>query len=261
MEEQKYLIWSLEHKSWWGANHCGYTPFSEAAGKYSFEEAKKILAESNPRFCQTPSETMIPAWEESTIGVLDESLPVIYGFNNGGPASFLTGIAMAEDGEFLSSHVCSCEGWMQHDLGMDGICTWKHEIYNKKYPNGWRTEFVSYRDIPGHEGLQKTLAKANERQALLGADAGEAAVKTESTGETHMKNETGVIDWAIMGVILVVSIVAGVLTNGISQQIYSQPKVKTVEVYSDKAHSVPKMKCFKTINKGDVCVNEKESEG
>jgi hypothetical protein len=38
----EYLIWSWEHKMWWGPNHCGYTPHLEEAGRYTEAEAAKI---------------------------------------------------------------------------------------------------------------------------------------------------------------------------------------------------------------------------
>lgn len=40
---REYLIWSNQHKSWLGPNERGYTPFQEAAGRYTFEEALKIV--------------------------------------------------------------------------------------------------------------------------------------------------------------------------------------------------------------------------
>ncbi len=40
--EVKYLVWSNEHKAWWGADHRGYTRFIERAGRYERAEALKI---------------------------------------------------------------------------------------------------------------------------------------------------------------------------------------------------------------------------
>lgn len=42
-----YLIWSNEHKSWWGANHRDYTNNIDFAGRYSEEEALKICNGAN----------------------------------------------------------------------------------------------------------------------------------------------------------------------------------------------------------------------
>lgn len=40
--EGKYLVWSNEHKAWWGVDHRGYTRFIERAGRYDRAEALKI---------------------------------------------------------------------------------------------------------------------------------------------------------------------------------------------------------------------------
>ncbi len=42
--EGKYLVWSNEHKAWWGAGHRGYTRFIERAGRYDRAEALKIAS-------------------------------------------------------------------------------------------------------------------------------------------------------------------------------------------------------------------------
>lgn len=36
---EKYLIWSNEHRAWWRPNNAGYTKQLEAAGRYSREDA------------------------------------------------------------------------------------------------------------------------------------------------------------------------------------------------------------------------------
>jgi len=34
-----YLIWSNQHRAWWGPNGCGYTTDHAGAGRYSREDA------------------------------------------------------------------------------------------------------------------------------------------------------------------------------------------------------------------------------
>lgn len=48
-----------------------------------------------------------------------EELPVIYGFNNGGSPGWYSAKIMAQDGTHLGGHICSAEGYMEHDLGAD----------------------------------------------------------------------------------------------------------------------------------------------
>ena len=94
------------------------------------------------------------------------SEPVIYGFNNGGNEFGLEGVLIAEDGEVLGSHVCSSESFMLYDLGIaEGCRPDRHERFQSKYPNGYKMEFVSYDEVPNHDGLQRALAlNANQPQ-------------------------------------------------------------------------------------------------
>lgn len=39
----KYVIWSHEHKAWWGPDHCGYTEDLTQAGRYTLAEAGAIV--------------------------------------------------------------------------------------------------------------------------------------------------------------------------------------------------------------------------
>lgn len=79
----------------------------------------------------------------------------IYCFNNGGPPEWLQACAIADDGHCLAGHICSHEGYMRHDLGMDGS-TWKHELYNDHFGAGnWELEWVD--DPKTHAGLQAAL--------------------------------------------------------------------------------------------------------
>jgi len=44
-------------------------------------------------------------------------------------------IAIAEDGQGLCSHFCSGDGWALHDMGLTS--DWKHDVYLRKYPQGF----------------------------------------------------------------------------------------------------------------------------
>jgi hypothetical protein len=56
------------------------------------------------------------------------------------------GYALAEDGHGLCSHFSSHEAWSKHDLGLNS--DWKHEIYEKKYPEGYELIWI---DDPDHD--------------------------------------------------------------------------------------------------------------
>lgn len=88
-----------------------------------------------------------------------EELPIIYGFNNGGSPGWFSGVLIAQDGETLGGHVCSHEGFMPGDLGIEeGRRADRHETFRAHYPDGYRMEFVGYSDVPGHEGLAAAFA-------------------------------------------------------------------------------------------------------
>lgn len=101
-------------------------------------------------------------------------LPTIYGFNDGGPPGFLTGVLLAEDGECLGTHCCSAECFMWSDLGIiEGTAPRRHERFRKHYPDGYRMVFVSFRDVPAHPQLSRVLRerKAAEQSAEAQIDA------------------------------------------------------------------------------------------
>ncbi len=103
-----------------------------------------------------------------------EELPIIYGFNNGGPPRFLSGVLIAADGTTLGGHCCSNEGFMWGDLGiLDGSRPDRHETFRKHYPDGYRMEFVGYDDVPNHAGLSAAI-KMLEQKAPADNDAAEA---------------------------------------------------------------------------------------
>ena len=42
-----YVIWSIEHQSWWGPNRSGYTDLLSLAGRYTAEDALAIQEGAN----------------------------------------------------------------------------------------------------------------------------------------------------------------------------------------------------------------------
>lgn len=88
-----------------------------------------------------------------------EELPVIYGFNNGGEAGWLSAVLISDDGVCLGSHICSSEAYMPADLGvLEGTRPDRHETFQSHYPEGYRMEFVGIADIGNHSGLKKAIA-------------------------------------------------------------------------------------------------------
>lgn len=87
-----------------------------------------------------------------------EELSFIYGFNNGGRSGWFEGILIAEDGEIMGEHICSSEGFMYGDLGiLKGYRSDRHATFQKKYPEGYRMTFVTYENVPKHEGLKRAF--------------------------------------------------------------------------------------------------------
>lgn len=81
-----YVIWSNEHRAWWGPNHAGYCSRVEAAGEYTREEALGICigARGGRRYNDNPTEVPVlyedavlfwpddrPEWREERVR-LDE---------------------------------------------------------------------------------------------------------------------------------------------------------------------------------------------
>jgi len=103
-----------------------------------------------------------------------EELPVIYGFNNGGAPGWYTAQLIAEDGTCLGSHICSHEGYMEHDLGiLEGSRPDRHVHFKQYYPNGYRMEFVGYAEAEIHEGLNKAFKLYQKKAAAQGDGDGE----------------------------------------------------------------------------------------
>lgn len=85
-----------------------------------------------------------------------EGLPIIYGFNNGGSPGWYHAQLISEDGMGLGGHVCSHEGYMEHDLGiLEGTRSDRHETFEKHYPQGYRMVFIPREQVKGHKGLDK----------------------------------------------------------------------------------------------------------
>lgn len=65
-----YLVWSNEHRAWWGAEQRGYTRVIERAGRYARDEAYAIAAkrgggwqaDSNPAEIALPEADAIAQW-------------------------------------------------------------------------------------------------------------------------------------------------------------------------------------------------------
>jgi hypothetical protein len=77
--------------------------------------------------------------------------------NSGHGSDWQVGMALAEDGTFLASHVSSCRDWFRHDMGVfpDG---WKHDVYRKYYPDGYEVVEVLEGEEATHEGLLAAYA-------------------------------------------------------------------------------------------------------
>lgn len=92
------------------------------------------------------------------------TLPVIYGFNNGGSPVWLSGCLLADDGEVLGGHICSAEGYMPHDLGIiEGARPDRHAMFQEHYPDGYRMEFVPGSEVMTHPGLDAAYRRNQEK--------------------------------------------------------------------------------------------------
>jgi hypothetical protein len=90
-------------------------------------------------------------------------IPKIYVFINSGKGTdWVVGCAIAEDGTGLGSHVSSNEFWFRHDMGLTS--DWKHEIYDKHYPDGYA--LVEVEDVAKHKGLDAAY-QLNQQKAAV----------------------------------------------------------------------------------------------
>lgn len=57
-DSNEYLVWSNEHRAWWGPNNAGYYGSIDAAGRYTRADALKICvnARGGRRYNENPSE-------------------------------------------------------------------------------------------------------------------------------------------------------------------------------------------------------------
>lgn len=61
--ETMWLIYSLEHRAWWGSASHGYVFHREDAERYTYEEAKGIVEGANQHLSgEVPNEAMCPAY-------------------------------------------------------------------------------------------------------------------------------------------------------------------------------------------------------
>lgn len=62
---EHFLVWSNEHRSWWGPNFAGYTGIIGKAGRYTRDEAERICKDANRHIDpnDTPNEVMVLAPE------------------------------------------------------------------------------------------------------------------------------------------------------------------------------------------------------
>lgn len=64
----EYLVWSIEHSSWWNPAERGYTTDKQRAGHYTLGEATQICINAN-RYLKPgspPNEAIVPL-EESEV--------------------------------------------------------------------------------------------------------------------------------------------------------------------------------------------------
>lgn len=87
--------------------------------------------------------------------------PTIFVFINGGIPGLLSGIAVAEDGTVVAGHGSSNEDWVRHDMGVAYGSTWKHDLYEAKYPDGYKLEYVKNEDVMKHPVLGPLLERMN----------------------------------------------------------------------------------------------------
>lgn len=94
-----------------------------------------------------------------------DDLPVIYGFNNGGPPGWMSAVLLAEDGECLGGHCCSSEAYMPADLGiLEGTRPDRHETFRAHYPDGYRMEFIPGHLVRDHAGLALAIDRNKQKE-------------------------------------------------------------------------------------------------
>ncbi len=61
-----YLIWSFEHRKWWGANGRGYVDDVVYAGHYSRKQAEAICLQAN---ISAVNDAMVPLPDDAVIRI------------------------------------------------------------------------------------------------------------------------------------------------------------------------------------------------
>lgn len=72
MSNEKYLIWSNEHNSWWRPASSGYTNHIAASGRYERAEAINICKGANFTFARGKMPNEIPVLEQDAIDGMGE---------------------------------------------------------------------------------------------------------------------------------------------------------------------------------------------
>jgi hypothetical protein len=71
-----YLIWSIEHCAWWKPGKWGYTTATHAAGRFTYEEAKRICDEANRHGDEEEIAVFAPSRQQTTADLVDSGLKV-----------------------------------------------------------------------------------------------------------------------------------------------------------------------------------------
>ena len=58
-----WLVWSHEHRGWWGPNHRGYVSTVAAAGRYTPQDAARIVAEAESGYEEAVHEDDAPTFK------------------------------------------------------------------------------------------------------------------------------------------------------------------------------------------------------
>jgi hypothetical protein len=73
---ESYLIWSNEHRAWWGPAHCGYSKGLQGAGKYDRDTAIQCCKSALPSATHVGMMSEIPVRAADVLEVLtDELIP------------------------------------------------------------------------------------------------------------------------------------------------------------------------------------------
>lgn len=82
----------------------------------------------------------------------------IYCFINGVNSFGFSVVSVSDTCKFMSQHMSSNETWAKHDIGITS--DWKHDIYQKEFPNGYELEWVD--DVVSHIELMKIIETMNK---------------------------------------------------------------------------------------------------